>query len=233
LRARQHPNTIGSVPKLSIPLQISELYDLLQTEVVWMHGRWACYRQLFAASDRRIDLLNECASAFFFIIQDVLLDEIQVSLSKLTDPASSLGGKYPNLSLEQLQAQLDAHGDAHLAAANRKTLDLLHTQCQVFREWRNKKLAHLDLATAKKSSPNPIPGVSRQMIEDALKTLREYLNAIEAHYNDSEMGYEQFLMSSDGDALVGVLREGLRYEELMKEGKVPFDDWRQGKWHDA
>lgn len=221
------------MPKLPIPPPISEVYDLLQKEVVWLHWRWACYGQLFAGSERRIDLLNECAAAFFFIIQDVLLDEVQVSLSKLTDPANSQGGKNENLSLEQLQARLEANGDPTFAAENRKTLDLLQKQCEVFRQWRNKKLAHLDLATAMKSSPNPIPGVSRQMIEDALKTLRDYLNAIEAFYNDSEMGYEDSLMSSDGEALVAVLRAGLRYEELVKDGKVPYDDWQKGDWHDV
>ena len=40
-------------------------------------------------------------------------------------------------------------------------------------------------------------------------------------------------MSSDGAALVGILRYGLRYEELLSEQKVPFDDWQKGKWHDA
>ena len=77
------------MPKTPIPAPISEVYETLQTEIVWLHGRWICYRQLFSGSERRIDLLNECASAFFFIMQDVLLDEVQVSLSKLTDPASS------------------------------------------------------------------------------------------------------------------------------------------------
>src|SRR5205814_2375279 len=115
-------------------------------------------------------------STFFFIIQDVLIDEVQVSLSKLTDPAKT--GKHENLSLEQLQTRLDNHADATLAASNRKILDVLHSQCAPFREWRNKNLAHIDLLTAMKAAPNPLPGVSRQMIEDALASVRDYLNAI-------------------------------------------------------
>ena len=146
----------------AIPSSVEEVYAVLKTEVTWLHGRWICYRQLFAESERRIDLLNECASTFFFIIQDVLLDEVQVSLSKLTDPAKS--GKFDNLSLEQLQARLEGHGAASLATANRVLLDKLHTQCAPFREWRNKKLAHLDLSTSMKATTNPLPGVSRRMI---------------------------------------------------------------------
>lgn len=214
-----------------IPNPIDEVYAVLKTEVTWLHGRWICYRQLFGESERRIELLNECASSFFFIIQDLLLDEVRISLSKLTDLAKS--GKFDNLSLEQLQLRIEAHGDASLASANRVLLDSLHAQCAPFREWRNKQLAHLDLLTSMKAAPNPLPGISRQMIDNALETLRNYMNGIERYYSDSEYGYEHFIMSSDASALVSMLKYGLRYEELLKEQKISFDDWRQGEWHDA
>ena len=215
----------------SIPAEIEDVYEELKTEITWIHGRWIIYRQLFAESPKRIDLLNECASAFFYIVQDVLLGEVQVALSKLTDPATS--GKFHNLSLEQLQARLTEYGEAELAAQTRQFLDQLHTKCDPFRIWRNKRLAHLDLTTAMKSQPDPLPGISREMIEDALELGREFMNSIERFYHDSEMGYEHFLMTSDGEALVAVLRSGMRYEELLKENKELILDWDKGHWHDA
>lgn len=214
-----------------LPTEINEVYEELKTEVTWVHGRWIVYRQLFAASEKRIDLLNECASAFFYIIQDVLLGEVQVSLSKLTDPAQS--GKYKNLSLEQLQERLNTHADPGLAKQTRLILDRLHTRCGPFKAWRNKKIAHFDLSTAMKSGQNPLPGISRNMIEEALELVREFMNKIEGHYMDSEMGYEDFIMSSDGEALVSMLKYGMRYMELLKDGTVSYDDWRQGEWRDA
>ena len=215
----------------SIPPEINEVYEELKTEVTWIHGRWIVYRQLFANSEKRIDFLNECASAFFYIIQDVLLGEVQISLSKLTDPAQS--GKFKNLSLEQLQECLCAHGDKGLANQTRSILDRLHLKCKPFRKWRNKKLAHLDLNTAMKITQNPLPGISRQMIEEALELVRMFLNNIEDHYMDNEIGYEHFFMKSDGEALVAILRSGLRYEELLREGEISGDDWYHGEWHDA
>jgi len=74
-----------------IPMPIAEVYEGLKTEITWLHGRWIVYRQLFAQSEKRVELLNECASVFFYIVQGVLLWEVQVSLSKLTDPATSKG----------------------------------------------------------------------------------------------------------------------------------------------
>lgn len=215
----------------SIPKNIDEVYEELKTEITWLHGRWIVYRQLFAESEKRVDLLNECASAFFYIIQDVLLGEVQVSLSKLTDPARSR--RFDNLSLEQLQARLATHGGQALAAQTRSVLDALRLKCEPFRAWRNKRLAHLDLTTAMKSIPDPLPGISRQMIEEALALVREFMNKIEMHYRDSEVGYDHFIMQSDGEALVAMLRYGLRYEELLREETISYDDWHHGAWHDA
>lgn len=215
----------------TIPSEIDEIYEALKTEITWMHGRWIVYRQLFAESEKRIDLLNESASTFFYIIQDVLLGEIQVSLSKLTDPASS--GKFDNLSLEQLQARVEAKGQQKLAVQLRQLLDDLQSKSKPFRAWRNKQLAHLDLKTAMKSSLNPLPGISRQMIEEALSSVRDYMNEIEGHYHDSTFGYEHFMMLTDGEALVAKLKYGLRYEELLQARALPVGDWREGNWSDA
>lgn len=215
----------------NIPSNINEIYEQLKTEITWLHGRWIIYRQLFGTSEKRIDLLNNCASSFFYILQDVLIGEVQVSLSKLTDRART--GGFENLSLEQLQNRLETDGEATLAQNNREILDELHIQCEPFRTWRNKRLAHLDLSTAMRSSPNPLPGISQEMIENALQLVRTYMNQIEQHYNDSEYGYEHFLMQSDGDALVAMLRYGLRYEELVQDQTISYDDWNKGNWHDA
>ncbi len=71
------------------------------------------------------------------------------------------------------------------------------------------------------------------MIDDALEMVRDYMNGIEQHYTESEYAYEHFIMSSDANALVSMLKYGLRYEELLRDHTISFDDWHKGKWHDA
>ena len=214
-----------------IPSQVDEVFQELKDEIQWLYVRWIIYRQLFAASERRIDLLNESASAFFYIIQDVLLWEIQVALSKLTDPARS--GKHDNLSLEQLQSRVEAQCEQQLATTLLTLLNDLNAKCQCFRLHRNKRLAHLDLTTAMQSTSNPLPGVSRQMIQEALDVACEYLNTIERHYTQTETGYEHFIMHSDANALTGLLKSGLRYEELLQSGQISWDDIEQSQWKDV
>jgi AbiU2 len=213
----------------NIPSQIDGIYLELQREIVWLHARWKIYRQLFGTSEKRINLLNESAASAFYVFQEVLFDEVQIALSKLTDPPRTLTKE--NLSLEQLQLRIEAEAPSELADTLRSLLDTIHTKCRAFRAHRNRRLAHLDLETAVRSGARPLPPVSRQMIEEALADIRAYMNAVEAHYNDSEMGYEHFAMrGGDGDALIWLLANGLRYGELLRIGRIPFDDQNEGKW---
>lgn len=156
---------------------------------------------------------------------------MQVTLSKLTDPART--GKFDNLALEQLQKQVEAQGDHHLSATLRGLLDDLHEKCHAIRLHRNKRLSHLDLATAMQSSSNVLPDISRKNIEEALEVARNYMNTIEMHYNDFETGYEHFIMHTDGNELVSILKYGLRYQDLQREGKISWSDLDDNKWKDA
>jgi hypothetical protein len=70
---------------------------VLRHEVVWLHARWDCYSELLGHSDRRIALLNESASSFFFVIEEVLFDEVQVALSWLMSSHGMTGGKVSGL----------------------------------------------------------------------------------------------------------------------------------------
>jgi hypothetical protein len=214
-----------------MPPTIEEVFNELKKEITLLHARWIIYRQLFGSSERRIELLNECASAFFAIIHEALLGEVQLTLSKLTDPPRSR--KDENLSLEQLRERIDAQGQNDLANSLRNLLDDLKDKCQGMRTQRNKRLAHLDLPTAISKS-NLLPGISRQMIEEALKVTREYMNVIERHYNGSETKYEYLGMTgNDGETLISRLKHALRYEELIKNKEIFLQERGKGKWQDA
>jgi hypothetical protein len=216
----------------TLPSTIEEVFEELKNEINWLHAKWIIYRQLFGHSERRIELLNECASTCFRIMHDSLLGEVQVTISKLTDPARSK--KDENLSLEQLQERIEVQGQADLVITLRNLLDDLQNKCKDIRMRRHKQLAHIDLNTALQINLNPLPGISRQMIEETLEVIREYMNTIERHYKKSETGYQHFLMSfSDGEALISILKYGLRYEELIEDKEMFLKEQGKGQWQDA
>jgi hypothetical protein len=215
-----------------MPESTKDVFNELKNEILWLHARWKIYRQLFAHSARRVDLLNRSARVFFIIVHATLLDEIQISFGKLTDPART--GKHENLSLDQLQERVEGLDDTDFSARLRKMLDGIHDKCRVFRIRRNKRLAHFDLDTSLQLEGEPLPGVSRQMIEDALSLIRKYMNTIGIHYIQTETGYERVTMSgNDGDALVAWLKDGLDFSDLARKLKKGRTELRSGKWNDA
>lgn len=49
----------------AIPARLRDVYGALENELVWIHGRWIMYRQLFGTNELRIELLNDVAPSFF------------------------------------------------------------------------------------------------------------------------------------------------------------------------
>jgi AbiU2 len=216
---------------MTIPSGVAEVFEELRKEIIWLHARWILYNQLYGKSEKRVDLLNESAGTFFYVVQETFLADVHIALSKLSDPAAT--GRFDNLSLEQLQIRIDAERVSDLSNKTRPLLAAFRARCAPFRELRNKTLAHYDLDTALQRAI-PLPPTSREMVNGALETLRGYMNAIEGHYEDSETAYDYFVMhASDGDSVAHLLKAGLRYDQLCREEVISWDDFRQSDWHDA
>jgi hypothetical protein len=208
-----------------VPDSIKEVFEQLKSEITSLHARWKIYRQLFGHSDERIGLLNRCAPTFFFFIHGVLIDEIQLSIGKLTDRART--GKNENLSFKKLHEQIEELGDEVLSSTLSEILiDLCGEpnnpdkpgRCEVIRNRRHKRIAHFDLKTLIQPDTDPLPGVSRQMIEDVLALVRKYMNTIEGYYCQSEYRYHDPIIGPyDGEALVAVLEDGLEFRRLEIE----------------
>jgi hypothetical protein len=207
------------------PRQIHTLWTTLDREITWLHGRWIIYRQLFGTNKERVELLNESAGTFFNVLQDVLLHDVQLSLSKLGDPAGS--GSRENMTLEALHQVLQASGEMLVADKMKASMQKFETACVKIRHRRNKWIAHFDRSTMLNDDVIPRMGPSREEIENALEALREAMNCISLHYAETTIGYEHFSMQADGEALIQSLRRGLRYRELVTESVVARDDYRK------
>lgn len=180
---------------------------------------------MFGKSKERIELLNACAGEFFFIIQDALLADVQLSMSRLAERVKTSGKK--NATLERLSNEIAMPPIPQLTGCLQDYRD----RCDKITLRRNKELAHADLGALLRrngfAGGTPIPGPSRQEIEEALKALREFMNAVEGYFNDPPMDYEIFASPDDGDSLVEILKQGLAYRELWKAGKLPFEDLKK------
>jgi hypothetical protein len=216
-------------PRIPAPLQ--NLWSTIHSEVVWLHGRWIIYRQLYGTSPDRIAVLNRAAGTFFNVLQTMMLHDVQLSLSKLGDPAGS--GARKNLTLAAFVQQLRSNSESSLADKLDPLLDKFDAACTKLRHRRNKWIAHFDLSTMLSSKVQPLEGPSRSEIEDALAALRAFMNCVELHYLDSQTMYDHFILDQDGDYLLTTLMQGLRYKQLVKERVIPHDDLRKNFKPDA
>ena len=203
--------------------QVGPLYHALYKEVVWLHAKWLQYRQLYAQSPERITLLNEVSGFFFRVVQDVFWEDVLLHLARLTDPPKSVGKA--NLTLLRLPQAII---ESSLAEEVHKLVEVAVSQSSFARDWRNRHLAHKDLALALDVGAEPLPGVGRQNVENALTAFRDVLNRLALHYLRETVVFEHFIAVGDGEALVYHLRvaahiEKLRRERLL-EGKLSLED---------
>lgn len=217
--------------------EIIKDFQALEEVINQLHEKWIMHQQLFKHSQpqQRIDLLIKCAPKFFYTVSFVLFSDVVITFCKLTDPATEYG--HDNLSLEQLQARVEGHdGDPVFLLKLCKILKELEQKCDPFRTWRNKLYVHSDHRTIMQSMSYPLPIISPKMVEDALALLREYMKTIAGRYfPQKEFVYDEILEISrkDCEALVSMLKKGLRYDELVKQNKIRSEDLSESKWKDA
>jgi len=194
----------------AMPSELLQVYDSLWQEVANLHSRWKIFSQLFAVSEERVDLLREMAPSFFGVLHDTFRDDILMALSRITDPSRT--GKKENLSLVLLVERIDASKYPEI----RKEADILVaailTHCAPFRDLRNRNLAHKDLPSVLRYHTNPLPGISRDMIEHALRTIRSLMNSIQRYFDQAETAYEHIIQRGDGEDIVFYLEQAKEYQ---------------------
>lgn len=202
----------------SMPSETKAVFEALQDEVIWLHAKWNIHRQLFGTSEERINLLNDFGPDLFQIVYDSLLHDVFLTLTRLTDPATTF--KKHNLSLERLTKMIEASGHNELLTILQKNQSEHDKQGEPFRQLRNQTIAHSDLGTALTFDREPYPFISREMIEEILKNIREYMTAIDMYFDETETDYKDPHLRGDGDSLIYYLKKAKAYDENRLAGRV-------------
>jgi len=183
---------------------LGQLYYELSNELAWLHEKWRQYCELFGENRERIDLLNKVAPFFFWYLQYTLFDDIQLHLARLTDPSKTKG--QDNLTMRRLP-QLIA--DSKIKKEVETKLNQVLQACRLAREWRHKRLAHLDLVA--KRAPNSLSPRTRRDVERALAAMRQLMNRLASHYGLAEVAYELGVGGVGGaDRLIHYLSKALQ-----------------------
>ena len=204
--------------------RIVTLFKVLKEAVILIHIRWKLFRQLYGKNQARIDLMNATAGAFFSHLHYILFDNIILFIANITDPPQSVGKD--NLTLSQLLKQIKNLNASQLYDRLQKILEKIEDMKTPFKEHRHKRIAHHDLTIRLNENDEVLPGISRQTIEDMLKEIRGFMNAVEYYFNFNEgsTGYEYVITQHDGDTLIGALKKATEYDVLIEDDLVTWSE---------
>jgi hypothetical protein len=181
--------------------------DAVHLEVCELHFKWKFFSQLFTEK-QRFEILKSTAPSLFSYVQDLMLHDIIFCIARLTDPLKSKG--QANLSFDSILAEI---GDKSLHAEVSEIISTIKAKTGAIRDWRNKKLAHNDLAKAIEGKPLPLIYIAD--LSEVLKLASQVLNIFYTRFQDTEVRYD-CVTSGDGDSLMFYLEYG-------------FDAWEEDK----
>jgi exopolyphosphatase/guanosine-5'-triphosphate,3'-diphosphate pyrophosphatase len=185
--------------------EIRKLFHRIHEEALLLFYRWKIYRQLFAGGHENLDLLNRSGSNVFVLLQDLIQENIFLTLCRLTDPEKT--GAYENLSLRNLLGKAETVFEANACTDLRGKLQELAKATDKLRVHRSKRIAHLDLTHA--INPELLPAVQYAEVEEALSSLESVMRELHQLILDADTSYREpaIAYGCDGNFLLGVLRE--------------------------
>jgi AbiU2 len=206
---------------------LGEVFHALSSELTWVHWRWKQYRILFGEKPTRIDLLNECAPHFFYIVQSVLFEDTLLGITRLVersemrDKSNLTVQKFPDLVKKDLKDDV------------LKLVNKAKESAGFAFDWRNRRIAHHDLDLALDRNARVLEPATRQKVEDSLLALRNVLDRIEIHYCNKTTAYNFSVTPGDAEDLLYVLRDGLQHrrdkDEGLERGEITAGDLEPGE----
>jgi len=198
-----------------MPKEVAEIHDVLSRELSVLYTKWNDFKLLFCTSNESVKLLDSAASFFFQICQEVMSDDIVITVCRLTDSATTQVGGITknNLTVAHLISIIP-----EAAGGLKKTLESMAKSAAVswskFRNHRNTRIGHCDLHTKLKRAEPALPGIKTSEVGLALQNISQLLNAIERHYDRKEFPFEDGIYGAgNGSDLLKFIK---RKEELER-----------------
>jgi hypothetical protein len=197
---------------------LANLHHALEMELVWIYAKWRQFEGVFAAPAADIQVLNKTAPDFFVQAREALIDDILLSLCRITDRPRS--GGLENFSLGQLANHAEVQALPDLARNLARLTSQAEALVEFARQRRNKRLAHSDLPTVLRPEDNPLLPYKRSNVNDALTAISAVVSRVQRHLTGGDGYYDDAIGFGDSHRLFQYLRAGIAAERArrMREG---------------
>lgn len=178
-------------------------FEAIDKSVQQVFVRWKIYGQLFDSGEENVEILNSSGSYVFFLLQRLLLDDMILALSRLSDPPATAGRE--NASIRYL-VQVAPTLSPKVAPEVNVSLVEFETHVANVRIHRNKAVAHADLQHAVGKAP--LPDISYSELEGAMNALTNLMLRLGSPAIHRVGGYEPIIaFGTDGNTLLAKLRK--------------------------
>jgi hypothetical protein len=182
----------------------------LWDELVNLHHAWDQFLKLYAHSEDRVKVLNASARSFFAGLQRLLIRDVILSISRLTDPPRSLGKA--NLVLWSILDDQRLVDRPQLKEQLECEIREVRDMAGPVRKHRNTYIAHLDHATAVGTSVDPLPGVTRGLVDQLIARMEAAYHTYRSQLDETDVSFELSALG-DVDQLASALEGGQQWRE--------------------
>jgi hypothetical protein len=190
----------------SMPTAMGGVFHGFLQEYSIVRAKWRLYERLFATPES-IDLLNRHGAHAFGLIEDLLIKDVILCITRMMNTSTASWGDPANLAT--LLIDLAAHKQTALVKRLSAIRDRVKPVGDGLKRWRDEQLARNDYAAylGMKADIDALPSNHRKMVEDVLSAMGEVIEQLQAHYSGVAEIPEGVARPGDFDELVGQLRE--------------------------
>src|SRR3954462_7682556 len=203
----------GKVAMSTMPAELREVFQEFFQEYRIIKVKWRLYKQLFD-NTVCIDLLNRHGPHGFGVVQDVIVKDVILCITRMMNTSKEAWGDPANLAT--LLIDLVAHKETALADKLRGMRDRIKPVVDGLGRWREAQISRNDYASfvGMKAGIDALPPTSRRMVEDTLSAMSEILDELQAHYPGMEEHHEGASHAGEFEQLLSHLRD---YEERLAD----------------
>lgn len=179
-------------------------FEAFRAQCIWLRNCYNTYADLYESDTNTKELLRKAAGIFFHDLNRILIEYCWLQICKITDPPESHGRD--NLTIKYFDEKVKtlSLGDQTLEEIDKLSKEI-HRYRTILNQGRNRVVTHLDKETI--VSGKTIGEHSAQDLQDFLKNLNQYTDAVGRAIGSGPLDYMTTPGVGDVQDLVTALRE--------------------------
>ena len=207
------------------PSAIQDTLRYIAGETCELRQSYGVYHRLFMDDQRRTEAMSKHLGAILGLFQNMLQDEMFLSIARLTDKNNR---QQPNLSVWCLEEAVPFASDPTFQFKVSQALSNIWAAAETIRKHRHKRIAHFERNVSIKTVV--LPTVTFTEIRTVIELIEEYLKLFYWEFEQTTM-YFDLAVYDITDAAEKTVLKARAYDVLASNGTIPPHRWYE-LWRD-